>query len=124
MVFSFTKRNIDRAPPQRSNFQLIVVGVVSAVTIVGLMVLLVAGMPLDLFIMATIGLVVPIAMYYFGIKTPRSVLVCGTILLATMIPAWIVFYLRPDSPLRFFYVLPAAQVSFVASLIGWIKQRP
>ena len=113
---------VEGDPSRSSTFQLVAGGLVTAVTVAGLLVMLIAGMPLDLFFIAVAGLAVPIAIYYFGVKNSRSVVVCGIILLTTMIPAWAVFLLFPDYPYRFIYVLPAALVSFVACLVGWLKQ--
>lgn len=67
--------------------------------------------------------VLPIVIYWIGLTRPSTVRLVGLIMLATIVPAWLVFLIRTDSQFRGVYVLPAALVGIVATTIASLMER-
>ena len=106
-------------------FQLVAAGLITLVTVMGLAVLIFGG-GLDnlftlIFIPSSFG---PVAIYYFKLTKPGPILVCGVVLLATLVPAWLWFIFGGESLSRTFYVMPALVVSLITCLFGWAKEGP
>lgn len=97
----------------------------SLVTLAGLISMVLQSYPMDLMLIALGMAVLPIATYHYGVRGSKaSVQICGIVLVATLVPAWMVFLVRSDSAFRFVYVVIGSQISFLTSLTaGFLFRR-
>lgn len=63
--------------------------------------------------------IAPIVVFHYLVKDSRAILVCGSILLLTMLPAWVIPWFQRENPFAFFYAMfLAVPLSLVVCIMG------